>query len=125
MKYPAPRPPYCYDVFATNKQLNLFNWIHYFMILLLAFTSLSLTAQAENFPNLNNDDDFSLMGALAKRDWHNIEVERWNLYTQVTYISNYHPSFPAAYTKLKGTPNSLSPKAELGFTASVTFYTGV
>jgi len=125
MKYSAQHSPYCDEVFATKKLLSLFNRHPYFKILLLAFTSLSITAQAENYPNLNNDDDFSLMGALAKRDWHNIEDERWNLYTQGTYISNYHPSFPAAYTNLKGTPNSLSSNAELGFTASVTFYTGV
>ena len=121
----VPHAPYFYNMFTTKNQPNPLNCQPYFKILLLVFSSLSLSAQAENYPNLNTDEDFSLMGALANRGWHNIEDERWNLYTQGTYISNYHPSFPAAYTNLKGTPNSLSPNAELGFTASVTFYTGV
>ena len=125
MKYPAPRPPYFHEVFPANKQPSLFNWNHYFKILLLAFTSLSLTAQAENYPNLNTDGEFSLMSALANHGWHNLQDERWNLYSQGTYITSYHPAFPAAYTNLNDTPNSLSPNAELGFTGSVTFYTGV
>ena len=119
----VPRSFY-YDMFTTKNQLKPFNWQPCLKIILLVISCLTLTAHAENYPNLNNDEDFSLMGALANRDWHNIEDKRWNLYTQGTYITSYHPSFPAAYTNLNDTPNSLSPNAELGFTGTVTFYTG-
>ena len=108
----VPRSFY-YDMFTTKNQLKPFNWQPCLKIILLVISCLTLTAHAENYPNLNNDEDFSLMGALANRDWHNIEDERWNLYTQGTYITNYHPSFPAAYTNLNDTPNSfnLAPSA--------------
>ncbi len=51
--------------------------------------------------------------------------ERWNVWGQVTYISSWKPSFPAAYTNLNGSPNSLLPDAERSFTATATLYLGV
>ena len=105
MKYFAPRSFYYYEVLGTKQQFSPVNSQAYFKILLLVFTSLSLTAQAENYPNLNADGEFSLMGALANHSLHNLQDERWNLYSQGTYITSYHPSFPAAYTNLNNTPN--------------------
>ncbi len=80
------------------------------------------TVQAENYPDL--EDEFSVMGALSEHDWHDLKDERWNAYSQATYISSFKSAFPAAYTNLNGTTNSLSPDAEHSFTATYTFYLG-
>jgi high affinity Mn2+ porin len=53
------------------------------------------------------------------------EEETWNAHGQFTYISSFKPSFPAAYTNLNGSTNSLSPDAEWSFTASATLLVGV
>jgi len=84
-----------------------------------------MTAQAENYPDLNDEGEFSLMRALSDLDWHDLKDERWNAYSQATYIANFKPSFPAAYTNLNGTTNSLSPNSEYGFTATFTSYLGI
>lgn len=94
-------------------------------VLLLCSVFSTMTAQAENYPDLNGEDEFSLMGALSDHDWHDLKDERWNAYSQATYISSFKDSFPAAYTNLNGTPNSLSPQAERGFTATFTSYVGL
>lgn len=94
-------------------------------ILLLCAVFSTMTAQAENYPDLNDEGEFSLMGALSDHDWHDLKDERWNAYSQATYISSFKDSFPAAYTNLNGTPNSLSPQAERGFTATFTSYVGL
>ena len=51
--------------------------------------------------------------------------ERWNAYGQATYIANKHEAFPAAYTNLNGSPNSLSPQKERSWSATATGYFGV
>ncbi|MDD4913499.1 MAG: carbohydrate porin [Methylococcales bacterium] len=79
---------------------------------------------AEQFP-IDNLPDFSFMQLLSDFDWHDMEDERWNAYGQGTYISQWHPAFPAAYTNLNGSPNSLLPQAQNAFTASVDFYGGL
>lgn len=65
------------------------------------------------------------MKTLSKDGLHDIENESWNAYGQFTYISSWKPSFPAAYTNLNGSPNSLLPDAARSFTATVTLYLGV
>jgi len=65
------------------------------------------------------------MRALSDNDLHAFQDERWNAYAQATYISNFKDAFPAAYTNLNGTPNSLSNKAEYSFTATFTAYLGL
>ena len=65
------------------------------------------------------------MGTLSDLGLHNLQDERWNAYGQGTYISSFKQAFPAAYTNLNGTPNSLLPKAERSFTATATFYLGL
>ncbi len=77
----------------------------------------------EEFP----EDDvpgFSFMRALSELDLHDLNDERWNVYGQGTVISQWHPAFPAAYTRLNGSPNSLLPQAQNAFTGTVTFYAG-
>ena len=93
--------------------------------LLICTVFLTTSAHAENYPDLNDDGEFSLMGALADHGLHNIQDERWNFYSQATYISSWKQAFPAAYTNLNGSPNSLEPGAERGFTGTTTFYVGV
>lgn len=83
----------------------------------LIFTN-SYAAEPEEPP-------FSMMNELAKAGWHDVKDERWNAYGQLTYISNWHSSFPATYSNLNGTPNSLSPQPEHGFTATATLYVGL
>src|SRR5579859_2236843 len=51
--------------------------------------------------------------------------ERWNAYGQATYIANKHGAFPAAYSNLNGTPNSLLPEKERSWSATATGYFGV
>ena len=51
--------------------------------------------------------------------------ERWNAYGQATYIANKHDAFPARYTNLNGSPNSLSPDRERSWSATATGYFGV
>jgi len=108
---------------VIQKWPDYLNWMKISKVLLLCAVFLSTTAQAENYPDLN-DDEFSLMGALSDHDWHDLKDERWNAYSQATYIANFKPSFPAAYTNLNGTTNSLSPFSEYGFTATFTSYIG-
>ena len=55
---------------------------------------------------------------------HDIENESWNAYGQFTYISNWKLAFPAAYTNLNGSINSLLPTAERSFTGTATLYLG-
>ncbi|MGZ4956027.1 MAG: carbohydrate porin [Methylobacter sp.] len=65
------------------------------------------------------------MGVLSDLDWHDLKDERWNAYSQATYISSFKDRFSAAYTNLNGTPNSLRPNAERSFTATFTSYIGL
>src|SRR5690348_13944497 len=53
------------------------------------------------------------------------EDERWSAYGQATYIGNKHDPFPAAYTNLNGSPNSLLPQKERSWSATATGYLGV
>jgi hypothetical protein len=93
--------------------------------LLLCAICATATVQAENYPDLNGQDEFSLMGTLADHDWHDLKDERWNIYSQATYISSFKDRFSAAYSNLNGTPNSLASKAEHSFTATFTSYLGL
>jgi hypothetical protein len=94
-------------------------------ILLLCTICATASVHAENYPDLNDQDEFSLMGALADHDWHDLKDERWNVYSQATYISSFKDKFSAAYSNLNGTPNSLDTKALYGFTATFTSYLGL
>lgn len=65
------------------------------------------------------------MKTLAKSGEHDIEEESWNAYGQFTYISSWKREFPALYTNLNGSINSLLPGAERSFTGTATLYLGV
>jgi len=60
-------------------------------------------------------------GFAAEQD----QDERWNAYGQATYIRNVHGAFPAAYTNLNGSSNSLLPQKEYSPSATATAFLGV
>ena len=70
-------------------------------------------------------DQPTLMKSLASKGLHDLEDESWNAYGQFTYISSWKPSFPARYTNLNGSINSLLPEAERSFTGTATLFLGV
>jgi hypothetical protein len=51
--------------------------------------------------------------------------EAWAVHGQMTHIWQRKSDFPAAYTNLNGSPNSLIPAAEVSWTTSITMYAGV
>lgn len=73
----------------------------------------------------SSDSPDTLMKVLAAHGKHDIENESWNLYGQYTYISHWKTSFPALYTNLNGSINSLLPQPERSFTGTATFYVGL
>ncbi len=79
---------------------------------------------ADSAPSETPDDEPTFMRSLAKRGLHNIENERWNAYSQFTYIYAWKQAFPARYTNLNGSINSLFPSAEQSFTGSATLFAG-
>lgn len=66
----------------------------------------------------------SLMRDLAARGLHDLGDERWNASGQLTGIASWHPGFPARYTDLRGSPNSLAPHPAWSFTGTATLYLG-
>lgn len=91
-----------------------------FFLYLLCFLKISYAADIKPEEN----QTFTLMNDLANAGKHEFTNERWNTYGQMTYISSWHSAFPAAYTNLNGSPNSLSPHSEHGFTGTATLYIG-
>jgi len=67
----------------------------------------------------------TLMRDLAARGLHDPADEAWNAYAQATWISSWKPAFPARYTNLNGSINSLLPHAEYSFTGTATLFLGV
>ncbi|MFI3187413.1 MAG: hypothetical protein QX198_15670, partial [Methylococcaceae bacterium] len=95
------------------------------LLLCLVCSATTVLAKDAIHPELNDSDEFSLMGALSDMNWHDLKDERWNIYSQATYISSFKDRFSAAYSNLNGTPDSLSAKAEHSFTATFTSYLGL
>ena len=95
------------------------------LLLCLIFLPATVRAKDANYPELNDEDEFSLMGALSDLGLHDMKNERWNFYSQLTYITQSTEPFRAAYTDLNGTPNSLSPHSKHSFTATSTSYFGI
>lgn len=83
------------------------------------------SADADTAPKPSDDGPPTLMKILAAHGEHNLENESWNFYGQFTYISSWKTSFPALYTNLNGSINSLLPQAEHSFTGTVTLYVGL
>jgi high affinity Mn2+ porin len=97
------------------------NTCFYLCFILIFIISSANAAEVEP----KNDAQFSFMNMLADKGLHDSTDESWNAYGQFTYISYWHGSFPAAYTNLNGSINSLSPKQEYGFTGTGTLYFGL
>ncbi len=95
--------------------------------LLISAVCFTLIALAEDatYPELNDSDELSLMRTLSDHGLHDMKDERWNIYAQGTYISQWQPAFAAAYSNLNGTPNSLKNSAANSFTGTVTPTIGV
>lgn len=89
--------------------------------LLVATTASGAVAE----PEPRAHDQFDIMNELADRGLHDLENETWNAYGQVTFINSWKSNFPAKYTNLNGSPNSLLPGQERSFTGSATFYLGL
>ena len=51
--------------------------------------------------------------------------DKGNAFGQFTYIVHSKRAFPAAYTNVNGTPNSLVPERERSFTTTATAYLGL
>jgi hypothetical protein len=94
-------------------------------LLFIAFSSTSVQAKVTDYLELYDEDEFSLMGVLSDLNWHDLKNERWNIYSQATYITSFKDKFSAAYSNLNGSPNSLSAKAERSFTATFTSTLGL
>src|ERR1700679_3996452 len=71
------------------------------------------------------DDQPTFMKLLSDDGLHDIVNESWNAYGQFTYVTNWKLAFPADYTNLNGSINSLLPTAERSFTGTATLYLGV
>jgi high affinity Mn2+ porin len=128
MKYPVSVKLFsCGECELNQKWADYLSWMKISKILLLCAVFSVATARAKDaeYPELNDKDEFSLMGTLSDLGLHNLKDERWNAYSQGTYISSFKQAFPAAYTNLNGTPNSLLPNAERSFTATFTAYFGL
>ena len=76
-------------------------------------------------PGPRTEDQPSLMKTLAESGQNDIDDESWNVDGQLTNISNWKTSFPAQYTNLNGSINSLLPGADRSFTGTATVYLGV
>jgi hypothetical protein len=88
------------------------------------FSSARANAQGSP-PAPHEDAAFDVMNLLAQRGLHNLDDERWNVYGQFTYISNWKLPFKAPYTNANGSTNSLSPDAERSFTGSFSLFFGL
>jgi high affinity Mn2+ porin len=91
----------------------------------LLLASVPAAAQNGSPGGPPSDDQPTFMKLLTDEGLHDIENESWNAYGQSTYVSNWKLAFPAAYTNLNGSINSLLPNAEQSFTGTATLYLGV
>ncbi len=100
--------------------------MRFFLLLFLLCTTIAMTtARAEVAePAPRADDEFDVMNWLTDQGLHNMKEEAWNAYGQFTYISSYQSAFPAAYTNLNGSTNSLLPSASRSYTGTATLYLG-
>lgn len=76
-------------------------------------------------PDPRAQEEFDFMNLLSKKGLHDLEDERWNAYGQFTYISSWKEAFPASYTNLNGSINSLLPGSERSFSGTATLYLGL
>jgi hypothetical protein len=94
-------------------------------VAIASLLSLASSAQAQVAPPAAHQEEaFDLMNLMHREGLHDLHEERWNLYGQFTYISSWKLAFPAAYTNVDGSINSLVPDAERSFTGSFTLFFG-
>ena len=74
----------------------------------LLHMSVALGAPEAARPLVLGNPDMRGMGFLAEQHLHDLQHERWNVYTQATYISVWKQAFAAKYTNLHGSPHSLT-----------------
>ncbi len=93
----------------------------------IAFLQMSTAQGAGDArrPLVLGDPDVRAMGLLTERQLHDLSHERWNVYTQATYISTWKLPFSAKYTNLNGSPHSLITTHEQSFTGTATLFLGV
>lgn len=92
---------------------------------LLLFIACSPAFAQNSSPEPETEEQPSMMRVLNAHGLHDLENERWNLYSQFTYISGWKGRFPAPYTNLNGSINSLLPFHERSFTGTATLYLGI
>jgi high affinity Mn2+ porin len=90
----------------------------------LVLTTISIHAWADSSA-YHEDAPYAFMDLLSEQGLHDLKNETWNAYFQGTYISQWKQGFPAAYTGLNGTPNSLLSSPERDYTGTVTGYFGL
>ncbi len=91
----------------------------FFLVLASVFTA---TAYGESAEPSAHEEGYDLMQWLADEGLHDIHDERWNAYGQMTFINNWKSAFPAQYTNLNNSGNSLLPSQERSFTGTATLY---
>ena len=98
-----------------------------FLLPLVAFAESPPKPSGEKLPSaaIAPDAPVTLMSRLQQAGLHDPGDESWNAYGQVTFISSFKPSFPAAYTNLNGSNYSLTPDAETSFTGTATLTLGL
>jgi high affinity Mn2+ porin len=97
----------------------------YILCLIFLFLCAPFQAHArgsEADPRTEDEDD--IMHVLARQGLHDFDDETWNFYGQSTYISQWMNAFPALYTNLNGSPNSLKPNAQNSFSWTATLFFG-
>jgi hypothetical protein len=76
LKYLVPVKLFSYGECELNQKWpHYLSWMQILKILLLSTVFSATTAHAENYPDLNDDGEFSLMGTLSDLGLHNLQDE--------------------------------------------------
>ncbi len=94
------------------------------ILVLFSLTSVKVNASVAE-PAPREEDEHDVMNWLSHEGLHDLKEEKWNAYGQFTYISSWKSAFPALYTNLNGSTNSLLPSAERSYTGTATLYLAV
>jgi hypothetical protein len=104
----------------------IFGWTTAVRILILCLLSASIlfsaSIHAESAEPSAREEGYDFMQFLADEGLHDIHDERWNAYGQMTFINSWKSSFPAQYTNVNDSGNSLLPSQERSFTGTATLY---
>lgn len=92
------------------------------LLFVLFFAGKVHARGSEIDPRTEDEDD--IMHILSRQGLHELDDESWNFYGQSTYISQWMNAFPAQYTNLNGSTNSLKPYAQNSFTWTATLFFG-